>query len=230
MFGRRSGRLVGGAALAVAALLLSSLLFSQRAVLAQSGENIASCLPGWSQGAASSAERILRCVQEASGSQEAGGSATVVESEGTSVPDPVPPCQPAAPAPSSPAPEAPAPAPQAAPPAPPAAPPAPQAAPPAAPSGAAPRQQSPPPATATFQLCGGDDPETARAIERFLAGRGFSARLRGSGGCAELTLTAIPGSASLGTQSSTLSVGTSQGRVAVRIVSENGQTRVSLGE
>lgn len=84
-----------------------------------------------------------------------------------------------------------------------------------------------------YQLCGQDDSGLARAIEQFIAGRGFSAQLISrSGACPNLTITIPAGSASgssRGTQKTHLSV-TSGGRdYQIDIVSENGITRASVG-
>lgn len=84
-----------------------------------------------------------------------------------------------------------------------------------------------------YQLCGQDDSGLARAIEQFIAGRGFSAQLISrSGACPNLTITIPAGSTSgsaRGTQQTHLSV-TSGGRdYQIDIVSENGITRASVG-
>lgn len=84
-----------------------------------------------------------------------------------------------------------------------------------------------------YQLCGQDDSGMARAIEQFVAGRGFSAQLIShSGACPNLTITIPTGSASgtaHGSQQTHLSV-TSGGRnFQIDIVSENGITRASVG-
>lgn len=90
---------------------------------------------------------------------------------------------------------------------------------------------------ATFRLCGTADAQAARAIEQLVAGRGFTARLVSvRDGCADLTIDVSAAAAALtsGRSISNLSVAAgSQGngagrRVAVEIVSENGQTRASI--
>jgi hypothetical protein len=86
----------------------------------------------------------------------------------------------------------------------------------------------------SFRLCGATDPQTERAIEQLIAGRGFSAQLvTRSDGCADLTIDVSPasGAATSGRQSTSLTVSSgAPGRtISVRIASENGATRVSLG-
>jgi hypothetical protein len=96
--------------------------------------------------------------------------------------------------------------------------------------------QSAAPGEATFRLCGGPDPGTERAIERLIAGRGFRARLVSrEDGCADLTITVSPQSppASItGRQSTQLTVSAGSapsGLLSVRIVTENGVTKASIG-
>jgi hypothetical protein len=83
--------------------------------------------------------------------------------------------------------------------------------------------------TATFRLCGVDDPDAEREIERFIAGRNFRARLVSrSDGCADLIISV---SHTLAGGSQTTSFRTSSGsgpEIAVRIVTENGTTRASI--
>jgi hypothetical protein len=211
---RRVARIV---ALVLVVVLVQGLLASHGTVLAQDAGSLASCLPGWSQGAAPSAERILRCVQEA------GGAAAVFGDDHASDPTEPPPCQPAA-APSE-GPSAAA-APEPGPPVV-AAPGAGGAAPAVVPAPGTARSAGP--ATASFRLCGGDSSETAQAIERFIAGRNFSARARSIGdGCLDLTLALTSASPAGGTQSSSLSVCTGRGQITVRLVSQDGQTSVSI--
>jgi hypothetical protein len=83
----------------------------------------------------------------------------------------------------------------------------------------------------TFQLCGGDQQSTARAIEQLIAGHGFSASLSSQGsGCAALTIRVSP-QASSGTASSQLNVGLGSGtNLSIQIVSERGATRVSIAQ
>lgn len=90
---------------------------------------------------------------------------------------------------------------------------------------------------ATFRLCGTADAQAARAIEQLVGGRGFNARLISlPDGCADLTIDVNSSAPVLtsGRSSSTLSVaagsdGNNTGRrVAVQIVSENGQTHASI--
>ena len=88
---------------------------------------------------------------------------------------------------------------------------------------------------ATFHLCGQADAQTARAIEQLIGGRPFSARLVSrADGCADLTISvsADATAASSSQQTTNLVVSTSAGGVsrtiAVHIVSENAQTRVTL--
>lgn len=86
--------------------------------------------------------------------------------------------------------------------------------------------------TATFRLCGSADPQTQRAIEQLIAGRGYSATLVSrADGCADLTIAVAPGaSGSGGSQSTNLSVSTSSGRtISVQIYSANGATQVTIG-
>jgi hypothetical protein len=218
---RRVARIV---ALALVVVLVQGLLSSHGTVLAQDAGSLASCLPGWSQGAAPSAERILRCVQEAGGAAAVFGNG--VGDDLAADPTEPTPCQPpaAAPAPSE-GPGAAA-APEPGPPAV-AVPGAGGAAPAVVPAPGAARPAGP--ATAAFRLCGGDSSETARAIERFIAGRSFSARARSIGdGCLDLTLALTSASPAGGTQSSSLSVGTGRGQITVRLVSQDGQTSVSI--
>jgi hypothetical protein len=100
---------------------------------------------------------------------------------------------------------------------------------------APPSPNAQPNAAETFRLCGGSDPATARAIEQFIAGRGFSARLVSrSDGCADLTITVSPGpvNPSSGRQSSHLSVSAGGGNgppISIQIVSQNGVTHVVTG-
>ncbi len=91
---------------------------------------------------------------------------------------------------------------------------------------------------ATFRLCGTPDPQTERALEQLIAGRGFSARLVSRpDGCADLTVKVPPQPAGVttGRASSRLVVSTGGGpagpgrTISVQIVSENGATRVSIG-
>jgi len=89
----------------------------------------------------------------------------------------------------------------------------------------------------SFTLCGVAEGAAADAIGRFIAGRPFGAALRSrSDGCADLTISVPAGAAPLapsGQQSSTLSVTSDVNGVAravsVQIASENGSTRVSIG-
>ncbi len=96
---------------------------------------------------------------------------------------------------------------------------------------------TPPPAAAapganegSFRLCG-PDPAVARAIEQLVAGRGFSASLFSRGdGCADLTIR-VTSPVTSGTSSSSLNVSIGSGRnLSMRIVSEQGATRVTLSE
>jgi hypothetical protein len=82
----------------------------------------------------------------------------------------------------------------------------------------------------TFNLCSAD-PGTAKAIEDLIAGRGFSSSLIARGnGCAELTVRATSPATS-GSATSNLNVSIGSGRsLSIRIVSENGATRVTLSE
>lgn len=84
---------------------------------------------------------------------------------------------------------------------------------------------------ASFHLCGGPDPQAERAIEQLIAGRSFSATLISRpDGCADLTLrvtSSAPNSSAR--QSATMTVSTGSGRISVRIISEQGTTRVSIG-
>ena len=89
------------------------------------------------------------------------------------------------------------------------------------------------PGEATFRVCGGPDPATERAIEQIIAGRGFRARLVGRGdGCADLTISVSPqsppGSAS-GWRGTQLSISTGSGSISLRIVTENGVTKATIG-
>ena len=85
------------------------------------------------------------------------------------------------------------------------------------------------PGQARFRLCGPTDPQTERTIEQLVAGRSFSATLTGlQGGCAELTITATGPASGSGRQSTNLTIGGDPG-VAIRIVSESGSTRASIG-
>jgi hypothetical protein len=219
MIGCPRGRVARSAVLALLVVLLPGLLYGQGTVLAQDGGSIASCLPGWSQESAPSAERILRCVREAS------RSAIVVGEHAADPPAEPSPCPPVAapPAPSEAAGRSEKSAPSAA------------GDPPAGrsdPAGDSPPARGAAAATAaTFRLCGGDGPETARAIERFVDGRSFSARASSrADGCVDLALSLGPPSGAASSQSATLSVGTGRGRVTVRLVSQDGQTRVSIGD
>jgi hypothetical protein len=83
----------------------------------------------------------------------------------------------------------------------------------------------------TFQLCGGDQQSTARAIEQLIAGHSFSASLSSQGsGCAALTIRVSP-QLSGGTASSQLSVGLGSGaNLSIQIVSERGATRVNIAQ
>ncbi|MGH2368431.1 MAG: hypothetical protein ACRDI2_09535 [Chloroflexota bacterium] len=105
---------------------------------------------------------------------------------------------------------------------------------------ATPEPTAAPPATsqtaaqATFRLCGAADEAAARAIEQLIAGRPFSATLAGlQDGCANLTIKVAPrpaGVTSTGRQSTSLTIGAgAQGPVSVRIASEDGATRASIG-
>jgi hypothetical protein len=92
------------------------------------------------------------------------------------------------------------------------------------------------PLEATFRLCGTADPQAERAVEQLIAGRGFSARLTGgSDGCAELTVEASQASARSSTSHQSVSMAVSSGSgspartITVRINSEYGVTRVSIG-
>jgi len=82
----------------------------------------------------------------------------------------------------------------------------------------------------TFNLCSAD-PGIAKAIEDLVAGRGFSSSLVARGnGCAELTIRATSPVTS-GSATSNLNVSIGSGRsLSIRIVSENGATRVTLSE
>lgn len=84
---------------------------------------------------------------------------------------------------------------------------------------------------ATFVICGPDDPATERAIEQFIAGRGFGTALVSRGdGCAELTVMVFPGGGAGTHQSSTTTFSSGEAApISVRIVSADGQTRVSIG-
>jgi hypothetical protein len=80
----------------------------------------------------------------------------------------------------------------------------------------------------TFHICGAD-PQSARAIEQLIAGRGFSATLSGRGdGCADLTIRVTSGMVN-GSTSSNLSVSLGSGRnLAIQIVSEQGATHARI--
>ncbi|MCC6493893.1 MAG: hypothetical protein IT424_12845 [Pirellulales bacterium] len=84
-----------------------------------------------------------------------------------------------------------------------------------------------------YQLCGQDDPGMARAIEQFIAGRGFSAQLIShSGNCPNLKITVPAGSTAgtaSGSQQTHLTVKSGGRSVQVDIVSENGVTRANIG-
>jgi hypothetical protein len=86
---------------------------------------------------------------------------------------------------------------------------------------------------ASFRLCGGSDPPTARAIEQLIAGRSFSASLnsRSADNCADLSIHVSPQSAGAGSQSISLSVsaGNPPRPVTVQITSDNGATHASIG-
>ena len=85
---------------------------------------------------------------------------------------------------------------------------------------------------ASFRLCGGSDPSTARAIEQLIAGRSFSASLNGrpADNCADLNIQVAP-QAGAGSQTInlTVSAGNSSRPITVQITSENGATHASIG-
>jgi hypothetical protein len=81
----------------------------------------------------------------------------------------------------------------------------------------------------TFQLCGPDE-QAARAIEKLIAGRSFSASLTSTGsGCAALTIRTTSAAIASGRSSSTMNVSLGSGqRLSIQIVSESGLTHVSI--
>ena len=80
----------------------------------------------------------------------------------------------------------------------------------------------------TFHICGAD-PQTARAIEALIAGRGFSATLSARGdGCADLMIRVTSGEVN-GTSSSSVSVSLGSGRnLSIQLASERGMTHASI--
>jgi hypothetical protein len=84
--------------------------------------------------------------------------------------------------------------------------------------------------SAMFRLCGAD-PQAEQAIAQLIAGRAFNAKLfAGGDGCAELTITATSQSPTSGSSSTNLSVSLGSGRnLSIKIASESGVTRVSIG-
>jgi hypothetical protein len=80
----------------------------------------------------------------------------------------------------------------------------------------------------TFHICG-PDPQTERAIEQLVAGRGFSSTLSARGdGCADLIVRPT-GQVGSGSSSSNVSVSLGSGRtLSIRIVSDQGATHVSI--
>lgn len=85
--------------------------------------------------------------------------------------------------------------------------------------------------TASFRICSPTEPQTERAIEQFIAGRAFmTVSLGRPDGCADLTIVVFPQSSVSGRQSTSLSFSSGSGpTIRVRIVSEQGRTRVSIG-
>jgi hypothetical protein len=96
---------------------------------------------------------------------------------------------------------------------------------------------SPAGAPTTFHLCPPADPEIQQAIAQLVAGHGYTASLAASpDGCANLTVFVAPTPAtSNGSQSTSMSVstgsqsGSARQVIAVKITSDNGETRVSVG-
>jgi hypothetical protein len=80
----------------------------------------------------------------------------------------------------------------------------------------------------TFHICG-PDPQTERAIEQLVAGRGFSSTLSAGGdGCADLIIRP-GGQIGSGSSSSNVSVSLGSGRtLSIRIVSDQGTTHASI--
>jgi hypothetical protein len=85
--------------------------------------------------------------------------------------------------------------------------------------------------TGSFRLCGGDQQNTAHAIEQLIAGHGFSANLSSTGdGCADLSIRVSP-QVSGGTASSQMNVSLGSGaNLSIQIVSQSGATRVTIGQ
>ncbi|MBI3972716.1 MAG: hypothetical protein HY332_15680 [Chloroflexi bacterium] len=85
---------------------------------------------------------------------------------------------------------------------------------------------------ATFRLCGTANPQAERAIEQLVGGGAFSATLTSrQDGCADLTIKstgAAPAGVSVA-QRTNLSVNSGGNRIDVRVASENGVTRVTIG-
>jgi hypothetical protein len=83
----------------------------------------------------------------------------------------------------------------------------------------------------TFHLCGADA-QVARSIEQLIAGRGFSATLSAKGdGCADLTIRVNLPVSTGSRASSSLKVSLGSGQsLSIQIVSEDGATRVSVGQ
>lgn len=104
------------------------------------------------------------------------------------------------------------------------------------------RQQPSDPSPATtgsYLMCGDPDPLAEQAIEQLIAGRSFSSRLISRpDGCADLTIAVPPQSSPgsfIGRQSVGLTVTAGSGSgaprrsISVRITTENGTTRASIG-
>ena len=85
--------------------------------------------------------------------------------------------------------------------------------------------------TGSFRLCGGDQQNTAHAIEQLIAGHGFSASLSSTGdGCADLTIRVSP-QVNGGTATSQMNVSLGSGaNLAIQIVSQGGATHVTIGQ
>jgi hypothetical protein len=81
----------------------------------------------------------------------------------------------------------------------------------------------------TFHLCGADQ-QAERDIEQLIAGRSFSSTLSARGdGCAELTIKASS-PAGAGSATSNMSVSLGSGKtLTIKIASQGGATRVSIG-